>query len=169
MQCSAFGRSGKIELEAMRNFGMPAVLLVVLTSSCGGGSRTATMDDFTTRDVTLPDGRVITAELADTPQMMARGLMFRDSLAPNHGMLFMHERPGHYPYWMHNCKIPLDIIWMDSQHRIVEISANTPPCTATADSGCPTYGGHAEAQYALELAGGQAKKNGLNIGDTITF
>ena len=141
---------------------------LALLAACGG-PQTATMEDFTTRDVTLPDGRLIKAELAIDPQMMARGLMYRDSLAPDHGMLFMHERPGRYQYWMHNCKIALDIIWMDSGHHIVEISANTPPCYAADSNKCPTYGGHADAQYVLELASGQAAKNGLHDGQTISF
>ncbi len=69
---------------------------------------------------------------------------------------------------MYQVRIPLDMIWMDSDHRIVEISADTPPCNTARDL-CPTYGGHARAQFVLELAGGMAAKYGLKTGDRIEF
>lgn len=127
------------------------------------------MDDFNTRDVTLPNGKVIRAELAIDRVMMARGLMFRDYLAPDRGMLFMHETQGRWQYYMFQCRIPLDIIWMDNSHNIVEISADTPPCKSKVATECPVYGGHSDARYVLELAAGEAKKNNLKIGDQISF
>ncbi|MBI3678931.1 MAG: DUF192 domain-containing protein, partial [Acidobacteria bacterium] len=80
------------------------------------------------RVVTLPGGHQIYAEVMLRREDMARGMMFRTSLAENRGLLFLHGRPGRYPYWMHNVQVPLDIIWMDKEHRIVEISARTPAC-----------------------------------------
>jgi hypothetical protein len=118
--------------------------------------------------VTLPGGVKLRAELKTDPADMARGMMFRDQLPPDRGMLFVHQTPGRYPYWMHNVRVPLDIIWIDSERRIVEISAATPPCLKPA-SDCPNYGGHAEAQYVLELAGGQAEKFGLAVGQKLQF
>src|SRR5579884_4196455 len=143
------------------------ILLLALQAGCGASQQT--VDDLNTRDVTLPNGRVISAELAVDREMMARGLMFRDHLAPDRGMLFIHEKPGHWQYWMYQCKIPLDIIWMDNQRRIVEISANTPPCKAKVSADCPTYGGHEEARYVLELAAGEAARNHLTTGQEISF
>ncbi len=99
---------------------------------------------------------------------MQKGMMFRDSLALDRGMLFIHESPGRYPYWMYQVRIPLDIIWMDSTHRIVEISADTPPCKTKA-SLCGNYGGHEVAQFVLELAGGEARRQGLAVGQTLEF
>ena len=144
-----------------------ALLLCLMLASCGGSR--STMEDFNARDVTLPNGKVIRAELATDQETMARGLMFRESLAPDRGMLFIHQKPGRWQYYMYQCKIPLDMIWMDNSRRIVEISADTPPCRSTEASDCPLYGGHADARYVLELGGGQAKKNGLKIGDEISF
>jgi len=60
---------------------------------------------------------------------------------------------------MFQVKIPLDIIWMDSNRRIVEISGDTPSCQTKA-SQCPTYGGREMAQFVLELAGGEAQRRG---------
>ena len=55
-------------------------------------------------------------------------MQFRNSIAPDHGMLFVHRNPGKYAYWMYQTLIPLDMIWMDSKHNVVEIVENAPPC-----------------------------------------
>lgn len=126
------------------------------------------MEDLQSSIVTLPGGREIKAERMVHVTDMARGMMFRDSLAPDRGMLFFHEREGNYTYWMYQVRIPLDIIWMDGNRRIVEISANTPPCK-TAASQCPQYGGTRSAKYVLEIGGGMAARYGLKVGDVLDF
>lgn len=118
--------------------------------------------------VELPNGARIEAETKLTPEGQAQGMMFRTSLAEDKGMLFVHATEEKSPYWMFQCEIPLDIIWMDRNRRIVEISADTPPCRETADK-CPTYGGSAPSLFVLELAGGMAKKYNLKVGDTLRF
>jgi uncharacterized membrane protein (UPF0127 family) len=135
---------------------------------CACGPKPDTLDDLNTIDVTLPGGQVIRAESKATAEEMLQGLMFRDSLAPNRGMLFFHRAPGKYSYWMYQTHIPLDIIWMDATRSIVEIVPNAPPCK-TAASQCPHYGGRQIAKYVLELAGGQAQKYNLKEGDTLRF
>ncbi len=143
-------------------------LALPLAALLGCGSKPVTMEEFQTRLVTLPNGQKIRAEVMTHPTDMMRGMMFRDSLAPDRGMLFVHGSPGNYPYWMHQVKIPLDIIWLDANRLIVEISANTPPCLKKA-SECPSYGGNQKALFILELAGGMAGKYGLRPGDTLSF
>ena len=145
-----------------------AVLAVLAVALAGCGPKPVTLEDYNTRVVTLPNGKQVRAEVMIAQADMARGMMFRDALAPDCGMLFLHSAPGEYPYWMYQVRIPLDIIWMDHTRRIVEISADTPPCR-TGASQCPTYGGHRPAQYVLELAGGMAAKYGLRVGDTLEF
>lgn len=142
-----------------------ATLLIVLA---GCGTKPVTEEDFGTQTVGLPNGKQVRVEVMVTQAQLMRGMMFRDSLAPDRGMLFIHGKPGLVSYWMYQVRIPLDIIWMDSSRRIVEISASTPPCK-TAATGCPSYGGHYPAQYVLELAGGMAEKYGLKVGDTLRF
>ena len=142
--------------------------LVVLLAGAGCGNRRAALEQFYTRVVTLPNGQRIRAEVLTDPADMQRGMMFRDSLAPDRGMLFVHAGPGYYTYWMHQVRIPLDIIWLDTEHRIVEISADTPPCRTEA-SECPQYGGNQPAQFVLELAGGAANRHGLKLGDLVSF
>jgi uncharacterized membrane protein (UPF0127 family) len=142
------------------------LLLAALLAGCG--SRPATFEDLRTRPVRLPGGQHILAEVLTRPDEMARGMMFRDSLAPDRGLLFIHAQPGRYTYWMYQCRIPLDILWMDGERRIVEISPDTPPCRGPQHE-CPHYGGNADSQYVLELAGGMAQKYGLRVGDTLEF
>ena len=125
--------------------------------------------DFNSREVTLPGGKTVLAEVMTNPLDMSRGMMFRDSLAPDRGMLFIHGGPGQYAYWMFQVKIPLDIIWMDQNQRVVEISANTPPCPSTSAKECPNFGGHERAMYVLELGGGQAAKNNVQVGSVLRF
>jgi uncharacterized membrane protein (UPF0127 family) len=112
--------------------------------------------------VTLPDGTTVEAELAVSFAERQRGLMFRRELPGEQGMLFLFENPGHYGFWMLNTLVPLDILWLDSDRRIVFVSENTPPCPA--GTFCPTYGSEAVGQFVLELAAGQAAAHGLMVG-----
>jgi hypothetical protein len=133
---------------------------------CGGGSNES-LKALNRRQVKLPDGQIIVAETALGPEEMQRGLMFRESLAPDRGMLFVHTAEGQYPYWMYHCKIALDM--MDRQRRIVEIAENVPPCPPGPQEQCPNYGGHEPAMFVLELAAGQAARHGLKNWQTIEF
>ncbi len=127
-----------------------------------------TVEDLKTRLVTLPDGRQIRAEVLIAPAEMARGMMYRDPLPEGRGLLFIHDKPAPYRYWMSNVKAPLDIIFMDPARQIVEISANTPPCTSKPEA-CPLYGGHFYEQFVLELRAGEAQRLGLRQGQLLTF
>ena len=141
-----------------------AVGLMIALTACSGEAPLAAGEQW----VTLPGGQKIRAEVLTRSEDMQRGMMFRNSLAPDRGMLFVHGAPGRYAYWMFQCLIPLDIIWMDADRKIVEISADTPPCRTEAGS-CPNYGGHQDSLYVLELAGGMARRYGLKLGDTMAF
>jgi uncharacterized membrane protein (UPF0127 family) len=118
--------------------------------------------------VKLPDGSVVHAELAVTEAEREYGLMDRTSLPQGRGMLFVHDEPGRYPYWMYHCKIGLDIVWMDEAHRIVEMSADTPPCKGKAWS-CPSYGGREISKYVLEIPEGSIGEHHLALGQVIDF
>ena len=146
-----------------------AALAAAFLLLCGCSSKTSEIDALNTTEITFPTGKTVIAEtmLRDTDQM--RGMMFRDSLAKDRGMLFIHPEEQNVPYWMYQVRIPLDIIWMDHQRRIVEISANTPACASKSAKECPSYGGHEKARYVLELAGGGAAMYGLKVGDSLSF
>ena len=122
-----------------------------------------------TVEVRLPDGGLIEAELAVTPQQQAQGLMFRSHLPPGDGMLFVGDRASRRSFWMYQCLIPLDMIWLDGSRRIVEIVREAPPCRSSDPGQCPSYGGTVNSVYVLELAAGQADARGLHLGDRLEF
>ncbi len=105
-------------------------------------------------------------ELAFTAQQRAQGLMFRKNLEQYQGMLFVFENAGIHGFWMKNTLIPLDIVWIGENKKIIYISQNTPPCAADS---CPNYGPREPAKYVLELNAGQIKKIGAAIGDEIAI
>lgn len=119
--------------------------------------------------VLLPNGRRILAELAVTSAEQERGLMQRASLAPDRGMLFLFNQPDYLEFWMYQTLIPLDILWLDQNRRIVFIAANTPPCASANSANCPTYGGRQLAQYVLEIGAGRAAQYGLQTGDQLDW
>jgi uncharacterized membrane protein (UPF0127 family) len=142
-----------------------ALLLLVVLAGC---DKPTTVEDFYTSDITLPGGQVIKTEFVYDTAGALRGMQFRNSIAPDHGMLYAHRIPGKYGYWMYQTFIPLDIIWMDARNKVVEIVENAPPCKSPA-SQCPHYGGNEVAQYVLELGAGMVKKYGVKVGDNINW
>ena len=118
--------------------------------------------------ISAPNGATIQAEIADTTEKRAKGLMYRDSLAKDRGMLFTFAEPQLWTFWMKNTRIPLDIIWMDGKKRIVHIERNVPTCSRT-DDGCPQYQPNDNAMYVLELAAGVADALKLQRGSVLKF
>lgn len=141
-------------------------LLLEPLGSCGPSS--TANDVLNTEQVTLPDGFRVLAEVKRSDREKAQGLMYRDSMPADHGMLFINGRPERAAYWMANCKFALDIIWMDANHRVIEISADTPPCPSGGYD-CPSYGGHEAASYVLELNAGEGARHGVRVGAAIPF
>jgi uncharacterized membrane protein (UPF0127 family) len=118
--------------------------------------------------VKTPKGTVIQAELADTALKRAQGLMFREHIADDRGMLFIFGDAQPWTFWMKNTKIPLDIIWMDAKKTIIHIERNAPICTRQ-DDGCPQYHSDDGALYVLELGGGRAEALQLQRGMRLSF
>ncbi len=116
--------------------------------------------------VGFPSGTTIQAELALTPEQRARGLMFRDSLDPDRGMLFVFPEPAFHGFWMKNCKFPIDILWLSAEKKIVHIERAVPPCK---EDPCPTYGSLRKAQYVLEVVAEFSRREELRLGDPIEF
>ena len=151
----------------------------VLASACiaalaaaffaAGCSSSNITDELDLTQVTFPNGVKINAETMRSDVELMRGLMFRESLAPGRGMLFIHPKEDTFHYWMYQTKIPLDMIWMDHDRRIVEMSLDTPPCHSSSAKECPNYGGNYNSKYVLEVNAGIGRKNGLKTGDTLDF
>lgn len=118
--------------------------------------------------IALPGGVIIHAELADTPQKRAEGLMYREHLPPDRGMLFTFSQAQAWVFWMKNTKIPLDLIWINEKKQIVHIEQRAPICTRTDDS-CPQYRPNEAALYVLELAAGRAESLKLQRGTKLQF
>ena len=146
---------------------MALFVAVAFLTACSGP--TTRPEDIGTRLITMPGGQRVRVEVKIRPEDIMRGMMFREKLDPDRGMMFLHKPPGKYAYWMYQVKIPLDIIWMDEQGNIVEISANTPPCPHASAIQCPVYGGSQKAQVVLELAAGMAAKYGLATGMRVSL
>jgi uncharacterized protein len=147
-----------------------AVFVFGLLAACQPeGPKTATLDDLRSTDVRFPNGAKFRAEMAYKPYEITRGLMFRDSLPPDRGMLFLNKEPALYAFWMYNVRIPLDMIWMDSNRIVTEIVPDVPPCKSEKASECPKYGGRVRSQFVLEINAGLAAKNGLKPGDRLDF
>jgi uncharacterized protein len=113
------------------------------------------------------NGQRYSVEVAKDDAERARGLMFRDEMAPDRGMLFIHERQEPLAYWMKNTKIPLDILYFDSARKLVSQQRDVPPCSL--GDGCPPYPSNAPARYVLELNAGQAARLKLEDWVTLTF
>ena len=143
-----------------------AGLAVIL---CGCGEKPSTMDDLTSTEVTLPNGVKIRAQAMREKSDLIRGMMFRESLPKDRGMLFFHQREAPATYYMFQNKIPLDIIWMDHNHQILEIARDAPPCPSTKAEECPVYGGKSPSLFVLEANAGFAANNGLRVGDRLEF
>jgi uncharacterized membrane protein (UPF0127 family) len=143
------------------------VLLAFMLPGCGRKEEVTA--EIVTKTLSFPSGKVIRVEVMMRPQDIMRGMMFRDAFPPDRGMLFVHNRPSRYSYWMYNVKVPLDIIWMDKDKRIVEISENSPPCQEAQPVKCPQFGGKADSRFVLELNAGAVKQFGLAVGQNLTF
>jgi uncharacterized protein len=116
--------------------------------------------------IILPDKSAVVVEVASDEATREQGLMYRDHLADDRGMIFLFPQAGEYPFWMKNTLIPLDMIWIDADHRIVHIAHDVPPCKADP---CPNYPPNAKASSVLELAAGVAAKHHLADGNVLRF
>ena len=83
------------------------------------------------------NGKRFDVEIADDDAERARGLMFRDAMDADHGMLFIHEREEPQAYWMKNTRIPLDILYFDDARKLVSMQRDVPPCSLGDQ--CPPY------------------------------
>ena len=105
----------------------------------------------------------INVEIADDNEERAKGLMFRERLNENKGMLFVFENDAEQTFWMKNTLIPLDMIFIDENLKIVDIK-NAQPCQ---EEPCALYKSSKPAKYVLEVNGDFTSKNIIKIGDKI--
>lgn len=100
-------------------------------------------------------------EIADEPAERSKGLMYRDTLGADDGMLFVYPDSQERSFWMHNTRIPLTIAYIDAEGRIVHLADMTPLSDASVPS-------NALAMYALEMNRGWFATHGVTVGTRVT-
>lgn len=111
-------------------------------------------------------------EVAASPEQIQRGLMYRTSLAEDHGMVFLFHPQDSVRFWMAHCFISLDMLFI-KDGKIVKIFENVPPCKEANETDCPTYPNREEAPVTVnevvEVSAGYAKRHSIKEGDSVTF
>lgn len=114
--------------------------------------------------ITVGDN-IFATEIANTPEKMQRGMMFRSSMADDQAMLFVFPRPQGVVFWMKNTLIPLDMLFFDANGYLLEIKSNVPPCKSRP---CQHYASqHHNIRYVVELKAGTAEKQQITVGDRL--
>jgi uncharacterized membrane protein (UPF0127 family) len=119
--------------------------------------------------VTLPDGHEVRAELADEPAETAIGLMGREEVPEDEGMLFLFDAPEHRPFYMKNMLASIDILWLaeaEGGGKVVHVERNVLPCEREP---CPNYHPMRAARYVLELRAGAAERHAAREGALVRF
>jgi uncharacterized protein len=150
--------------------GLVAALVAALAAlpACkSGGQRAgATSAPPTVATVAIDTGGrkvAFRVEVAVTPEEHARGLMYRSQLADDAGMIFVFEEPSIQRFWMKNTLIPLDMVFIGTDRKIVGVVENAAPETESERMvGAPS-------QYVLEIGGGLAARLGIHRGETVDF
>lgn len=110
------------------------------------------------------NGHTVVLDVASTPMAQAKGLGGRLSLLPDHGMLFSFKDDAKRCFWMKDMRFPIDIIWLDAQHRVQHIAPDVSPRTYP-HTFCP----NAPTRYVIELNAGDAGELGIHLGQQLTF
>jgi len=147
-------------------FRVRLLVLMLLAAAVPLGSALAQLQQFPTAPLTIESatGRHdFSVEVATTPGQMEQGLMFRRSLAPEAGMVFDFKTPSMATMWMKNTLIPLDMLFVDAQGRIVNIHERAVPQSLdTISAAAPVRG-------VVELNGGTTARLGIRPGDRVLF
>lgn len=139
----------------MRLFASIALALMTFSASV----RAETPSSGTLTIETATGAVTFAIEIADEPNERSRGLMFRDSLDENAGMLFIYPQPRIASFWMKNTRIPLDMIFIEEGGEIISIAPETVPFSLSpVRSPVPVT-------LILEIDGGDAARLGIAVGD----
>lgn len=137
------------------------ILLVAVAAKAadsGAGNFTTSWIDIVSQDAR----HHFTVELALTPEQREQGLQHRESLPPDHGMLFDFGAEQSVYFWMKNTPIPLDMLFVAGDGRIVGFARRTTPYSHN------TIPSPQPVRYVLEIGGGIARHLGLQVGDRLT-
>jgi len=140
------------------------LLLAAIAANAFAFSAGAQLQHFATSELTIlsaTGAHRFTVEVAETPEQMEQGLMFRRTLAPDAGMLFDYKVPTVATMWMRNTMIPLDMLFVDAQGRIVNIHQRAVPQSLEVIAAV------APVRAVIELNGGTATRLGIAPGDRV--
>lgn len=142
-------------------FGL-ALLFALVSAPFGAGAEEAVLSKIEPLTIaTSADAHMFTVEIADTQELRSRGLMFRQRLPEDRGMLFDFGAPRKVSMWMKNTYIALDMLFIRSDGTIAYIAENTTP------QSLDIIGVSEPVTAVLELAAGSARKLGVRAGDTV--
>ena len=111
----------------------------------------------------LVNKKILLVDIADTECKKDLGLSGRTSL-DNSGMIFTFEKSGNYSFWMKDMNFSLDIIWINSNFKVIGIEKNISPKTYPE-----SFGKKYLAMYVVEVPAGYSLKNNIKVGDTVIF
>ena len=136
--------------------------LMLLASACsfscrGGQEPPAVVFETATIKV---NGKPIVVEVANTVERRDRGLMYRDSLAPDRGMLFVYKQEDTLSFWMKDTRVPLDIAFLKADGWICDVQQMDP-------KDLESHRSEMQARFALEMNQGWFAANGVKVGDTV--
>lgn len=158
---------GVFLLGGLSYFLAPALTTKNTTESPSASSAPASANFTKEGEVTFwRDGkklRKIDVEIAENQAERSKGLMYRPYIPDSVGMLFIFEQSAPQGFWMKNTSIPLDIIYVDENKKIVSIAKNTKPYS---EESIPSLG---NAQYVVEVNAGFSERNNIITGDAISF
>jgi uncharacterized membrane protein (UPF0127 family) len=140
------------------------LLAAEITASLMAYPAGAQLQSFATSELTIVSAtgsHRFTVEVAETPGQMEQGLMFRRTMAPDAGMLFDYKAPTMATMWMRNTLIPLDMLFVDAQGRIVNIRERAVPQSLDVIAAV------APVRAVIELNGGTAARLGIAPGDRV--
>jgi uncharacterized protein len=153
----ARGRSGVVNASGLRLMPLWILLSALVLAGCPKPQSSVQLK-----------GRTFSVEVAKTDASRAQGLMFRESMPSDAGMVFIFDDAQPRAFWMHNCKMALDILYFDEQLRFVSAALSVPPCNLPPER-CPNYPSEGAAKYTLELNAGLATELGVKKGDLLTL
>jgi uncharacterized membrane protein (UPF0127 family) len=135
------------------------ILLFALFPTFPGCSNHSPISNKNTYEIKIND-KMSHAEVAFTQKGRTIGLMFRDKLDNDHGMLFIYPQEKSLSFWMKNTKIPLSIAFINSEEIITQIDSMTPYSLMSHTS-------KEKVKYALEMEQGWFRKNGIKVGSKV--
>ena len=157
----ASGSQSEQRRKKIVTFVLLVILLVSISLFLGGPKESELII------VEFPNGRTMETEVASTPEKLLFGLAFREGLPADTGMLYIFESTGLHRVQTRQFRIPVDMLWVDESHHVVNILEQVPPCVQDP---CPLYGSPSEpVRYLIEAEAGYVKRASITTGMELKF